>query len=78
MLNSLPEFEGALSSCSTKVSCTPNLILCISIYFINLTIKPSNLVNNNNFLSAGYSSSKSISIYIENKIYKFKKTLKIY
>lgn len=64
MLNNLPDFEGVLSSCSSKDCCAPNVILCFSIYFINLTIKPSNLENNNNFLSAGYSSSKSISIYI--------------
>lgn len=61
ILNSLPGFEGVLSSCSTKVSCTPNLILCFSIYCNSLIINPSNFVNNNNFLS-GYNFSKSISI----------------
>lgn len=76
MLNSLPDFEGVLSSCSTKVSCTSNLILCFSIYCVNLIINPSNLVNNNNFLS-GYNFSKSISICKINKIHKLKTTQKI-
>jgi hypothetical protein len=68
MLNSLPDFEGVLSSCSAKVSRIPNLILCFSINCDNLIINLSNLVNNNIFLS-GYNFSKSISICIINKIY---------